>query len=185
LIEVEGILNSRPLTYVYEDFEEPLTPASLCIGRRLLTPTPRFQGSTELSRRQKHLDLILKHFWSCWRNEYLSELREHHHGKTSTQSRVIRQGDVVGIHDNCLPRQRWKLGTVQELIHGRDGLVRAAIVRVLSKGVTTEIKRPVQRLYPVEVSCEQTDGGKKERAVTAVPAIRFVPNEQVEFVRCD
>ena len=98
---------------------------------------------------------------------------------------MIRQGDVVCIHDNCLPRQRWKLGTVQELIHGRDGLVRAAVVRVLSKGVTTEIKRPVQRLYPVEVSCEQNDGGKKERAVTAVPAIRFVPDEQVEFVRCD
>ena len=31
LIEFEGILNSRPLTYLYEDLEEPLTPASLCI----------------------------------------------------------------------------------------------------------------------------------------------------------
>lgn len=119
LIEVEGILNSRPLTYVYEDFEEPLTPASVCIGRRLLSPTPRFQGSTadttatELSRRQKHLDLVLKHFWSRWRNEYLSEPREHHHGKKTTQSRVIRQGDIVCIHDNCSPRQRWKLGTVR------------------------------------------------------------------------
>ena len=99
--------------------------------------------------------------------------------------RIESGNSVVCIHDNCLPRQRWKLGTVQELIHGRDGLVRAAVVRVLSKGVTTEIKRPVQRLYLVEVSYEQTDGGKKEREVTAVPAIRFVPDEQVEFVLCD
>ena len=36
LIEVEGILNARPLTYLYEDLEEPLTPASLCLVRRLL-----------------------------------------------------------------------------------------------------------------------------------------------------
>ncbi|XP_020605307.1 uncharacterized protein LOC110044129 [Orbicella faveolata] len=39
LVEVEGILDSRPLTYVTEDFEEPLTQSSLCIGRRLLSPT--------------------------------------------------------------------------------------------------------------------------------------------------
>jgi len=39
LVEVEGILNSRPLTYVTEDIEEPLTPSLLCIARRLLSPT--------------------------------------------------------------------------------------------------------------------------------------------------
>ena len=38
LIEVEGILNSPPLMYLYEDLEEPLTPASLRIGRRLHIP---------------------------------------------------------------------------------------------------------------------------------------------------
>ena len=84
LLEVEGILNSRPLTYVYEELEEPITPSSLCIGRRLLSPIPKTQDSisgttaTELSKRQKHLDLVLKHFWNRWRREYLSELREHH-----------------------------------------------------------------------------------------------------------
>ena len=190
LIEVEGILNSRPLTYVYEDLEEPLTPASLCIGRRLLSPVPKSQGSSscttvpELSRRQKHLDLVLKHFWNRWRREYLSELREHHLGKKTTQSRVIKQGDVVCVHEDRLPRQRWRLGTVQELIHGRDNLVRAAVVRLVSEGRTTEIKRPVQRLYPVEVSNGGRDGGNKENAVTAQPAIRFVPDDQVEIVRC-
>ena len=32
LIEAEGILNSGLLTYLHEDLEEPLAPASLCIG---------------------------------------------------------------------------------------------------------------------------------------------------------
>ena len=37
LSEVEGILNSRPLTYLdSENFEEPLTPSHLFLGKRLL-----------------------------------------------------------------------------------------------------------------------------------------------------
>ena len=37
LVEVEAVLNSRPLTYVYsDDVEEPLTSSHLVIGRRLL-----------------------------------------------------------------------------------------------------------------------------------------------------
>ena len=37
IIEVEMILNSRPISYVStEDQEEPLTPSHLMVGRRLL-----------------------------------------------------------------------------------------------------------------------------------------------------
>ena len=36
-VEVDAVLNSRPLTYPYcDDVEEPLTPSHLTIGRRLL-----------------------------------------------------------------------------------------------------------------------------------------------------
>ena len=39
LTEVEPILNSRPLTYLYpDDLEEPLTPSHLISGRRLFSP---------------------------------------------------------------------------------------------------------------------------------------------------
>lgn len=37
VIEVEAVVNSRPLTYVStDDFEQPLTPAHLLTGHRLL-----------------------------------------------------------------------------------------------------------------------------------------------------
>ena len=37
LVEVEAVLNSRPITYIYEeDTETPLTPSHLFCGRRLL-----------------------------------------------------------------------------------------------------------------------------------------------------
>ena len=38
LVEVEAIINSRPLTYVSsEDLEEPLTPSHLLVGCRILS----------------------------------------------------------------------------------------------------------------------------------------------------
>ena len=98
--------------------------------------------------------------------------------------RVIKQGDVC-VHENSLPRQKWKLGTVQELIHGRDDLVGAVVVRLVCKGKVTEMKRPAQKLYPVEVFDEHVDGGNKKDRATAQPAklaIKFVPDDQVEIV---
>ena len=69
LVEVEGILNSRPLTYVSEEFVQPLTPSSLCVGRRLLDQLAEAKyrdesnSGKELSKRQKHLNLVIDHFW--------------------------------------------------------------------------------------------------------------------------
>ena len=73
LVEVEGTLNSRPLTYVSsDDPEEPLTPSHLMYGRRILS-LPEVTGnrqasldhtvsSEDLPRRRKYLGLLLEHF---------------------------------------------------------------------------------------------------------------------------
>ena len=37
LVEIEGIINSRPISYLSsDDVEEPLTPSHLLVGRRIL-----------------------------------------------------------------------------------------------------------------------------------------------------
>ena len=51
LVEVEAVLNSRPLTYLHsDDVEEPLTPWHLVIGQRLLTLP---MGPLQISLRSK------------------------------------------------------------------------------------------------------------------------------------
>ena len=68
LIEIEGVLNSCPLTYVYELNEQPLTPSSLVIGRQLLDPAELrdidilVSSKPALLKRDRYLRTLLKHF---------------------------------------------------------------------------------------------------------------------------
>ena len=53
------------------------------------------------------------------------------------------------IEKDSVPRNRWKLGVVVELLEGSDGYVRGAKVKV---GKTKNIiRRSVNRLYPTEL----------------------------------
>ena len=169
LVEVEAVLNSRPLTVVSaEDLEEPLTPSHLIVGRRLLSsattaPCPEpdeFQPGTvdDLTRRSRYLNAALDHFWRRWSKEYLIGLREmHSHYKKSSRTPRVAVGDVVIIHSDDQPRGMWRLGKVEELLTGPDGEHRAAVLRVAGQGRSAKrLRRPVQRLYPLECSVPKT-----------------------------
>ena len=59
------------------------------------------------------------------------------------------------LHEHKIPRQLRRLGKVERLLRGRDGYVRSAVVRVKSaNSPTSEFRRPLQRLYPLEVNAE-------------------------------
>ena len=142
--EAKMILNCRPILYVSsEDLEEPLTPAHLVIGRRIsalpVADTPvddDFEISpNDLSRRAKHLNMILNHFWKRWRAEYLLELRNSHSRvRRATGSSLVAVGDLVWIHDESHKRCHWKMGVVEQTLTSRDGQVRGAEVRVQGRG---------------------------------------------------
>ena len=157
LIRVEGVLNSRPLTYVYPNQDEPLTPSHLVLGKRILTVPVKGEFDVEderrneLLKRDKYLKNVLEHFWKRWKSEYLTQLREHHQPRKKDGPEV-KVGDVVLIQEDNVKRLNWPIAVIESLLKGRDGNVRAATVRMFNKaGKLATTRREVQRLYPVEV----------------------------------
>ena len=162
VVEIEGTLNNRPLTYLSADeFDKALTPNHLICGRRLeQLPDLNINHCTEedlspdnLNRRQQYLANLLRHWWNRWKHEYLVDLRETHNLSSSHRGKpCIKEGDIVTIHQDKMPRGFWRLGKVETIIQGKDKNVRGATVKTVSpNGKLTVINRPLSKLYPVEV----------------------------------
>ena len=62
-----------------------------------------------------------------WRAEYLATLQERH--KWTETKKNIKDGDIVILVDENLPRSQWHLGKIEQVYPGSDGLVRKVKVR--------------------------------------------------------
>ena len=63
------------------------------------------------------------------------------------------------VYEDGKKRNQWKMAVLEELIRGRDGVVRGARVRKMGRGKHTRISRPIQRLYPIEVKNDEDATG--------------------------
>ena len=105
LVEVEGTLNSRPITYEYDETsEEVLTPSHLLFGRRVKTMLDMVVEDNEkrenkYTRRFRYLSVRLAHFWNRWRREYLTGFCEFHRSKVSEGAESVRVGDLVTVYE--------------------------------------------------------------------------------------
>ncbi|XP_078364115.1 uncharacterized protein LOC144648427 [Oculina patagonica] len=164
MVEIQAIVNARPLTYVYDDEESistPLTPSHLITGRRI-TYEPNNQHfqvvsvNQTLTKRAKHHQRLLQQFTKRWQHEYLLSLRERANERCKKQNKEspISVGDIVIVKSDLKKRTFWKLGKIQELLPGRDGQIRSAKVKVAGKGERKPqvLRRVIQDLIPVEVS---------------------------------
>ena len=149
-------MNSRPLSFVSsEELEEPLTPAHLMTGRRLLTPNHLFFNSshTELkteeehTKRYRHVQKLLEHFWQRWKTEYLLQLSQHKQTRKPTHEEPVI-GTVVIIKEVCDKRNDWRLGRIEE-VDGR--IIGAQVICSGPGGRRTSMQRPIQKLVPVEI----------------------------------
>eukprot|EP00794_Sanderia_malayensis_P004439 gene4439-5032_t len=191
LIETEGILNSRPLTFVYNDISQPpLTPSCLIVGRRLLNKpaiSEQYSASNHktLVKRSRHLQFLLSQFFNQWKTEYLTSLRERASRVSSKSSlRVPRQGEIVSIAKDKIPRQRWAMGKITKVFHGKDNIIRAVELKTSdSAGKSIIIKRPIQRLYPLEVDVEENK--QDEKSSEQDMPIKFVADEDVSEFICN
>ena len=182
VVEAEAVINSRPLTYVSsDDLDEPLTPAHLLTGRRLLSLPDYISHGCEdiddverelLDRRARHLNVTLNQFWERWRKEYLLELREsHRYHQGHANPSQVSVDDVVVVHSTEQPRAFWRLGRVEEVLVGKDGETRGAVLRVVGGGRrSTLLQRPIKLLYPLEVPRSRQKTSSEDQDVSSVQA---------------
>ena len=149
LLEVELIINNRPLTHIYTDSTElPLTPSQLVFSRNLnhssLSESPVNLGIDIYEQREK-LTNIINHFWYRWLTKNVTNLREYQKLRSlNNNSAYVKVNDVVLIHDDDAPRHLWRIGRVIELIKSKSGNeVRGASVKVLRTG--RMVQRPTNK----------------------------------------
>jgi len=173
LSHVENIINERPLTVVTEDQNDlvPLTPAMFLRGIRSASfpEGTLVQGDFQNNyQKRQSLQLELK---SRFQKEYLSQLVQR---AGEVNSRRPKVGDVVLVGSDDKRRLQWPLARIIELIPGRDGIVRTVRVKT-HHGM---LLRPIQRLYPLEVSSSEEvhaiQEKKQKQEIAVIPDADFV-----------
>ena len=143
----EGLLNSRPLTYIGNDPHDdlPLTPNHFLFGQLSGQLAPESTDETDFSprKRWRHVQNILKHFWTRWLKEYLPRLNAR--TKWAQQRGDVKVDDVVLVIEPNTPRGKWHLGRITEVFPGDDGHVR--VVEVKTQGVV--YRRPITKICPL------------------------------------
>ena len=145
LCEIEGVINQRPLTAESDDPEDlqPLTPAMYLT--EISSTETEFVDAAGFHKANKERKRLLELFKGRFRKEYLGLLIQKAKKLKETEVKV---GDVVIVGQDNVKRLDWPLARILELLPGKDGKVRVAKVKT-AMGILT---RPLQRLYPMEVS---------------------------------
>ena len=157
VMEIEGNLNNRPLTYVEGEAEsEVLTPNVIMWGGNAYPLEEREQDMDELMSMNKRLINAKKHAWQRWKREYIHALMETHR-VNKKGGRVPEVGDILLIVVDEKNRGEWKKGRVLRLVKGKDGVVRGVILSYSGR----TIERPLRLVCPLELKA--CDCAKEER----------------------
>ncbi|XP_062573639.1 uncharacterized protein LOC134235517 [Saccostrea cucullata] len=146
LAEVTAIMNSRPLTTMSTDPDDPypLSPSLLITQKPdvLVSPLDIAFDSKDMYRSQwKRVRHLADVFWSKWKAQYLQSLQERR--KWQKEQRNVSVGDVVLMVDKQAPRIQWPLGKVVKTFPSEDNKVHKAEIRISRDGKTSTFIRPV------------------------------------------
>ncbi|KAK7881024.1 hypothetical protein WMY93_030613 [Mugilogobius chulae] len=145
LIEIEGILNAKPLGYVSSDIADldPVTPNMLLMGRRDSSlPQVSYAPDTLTRRRWRHCQMMVDHFWAQFLRHYLPSLQARQKWRRPAEDLV--QDTVAMIVDPQLPRAQWPIGRVVKVVKSADSHVRSAEVQVGEKTYLRPVARLIQ-----------------------------------------
>jgi Family of unknown function (DUF5641) len=167
IAEVASLLNSRPLTHLSVDPEDPnlLTPNHFL---HVLTLTNL--DDNDVSEKQfEQAQAILNHFWHRWLKEYVPHLTERR--KWSTDRPNVKVGDLVLVIEPNTPRGQWPLGTVLEVTPNADKVVRVAKVKISTH--PKPCVRPVSKLCVLLTTQERKPDVKSEDKPKSIKKVRF------------
>ena len=169
IIEIETIMNSRPLTYIGNEVDEILTPGHLLIGKRIIKENDDTFNEHEVSdrlhitKRASYLKSVSEHYWKRSKAECLLELRKRHiqNGESETK---INIGEVAVINEQT-KRNFWRLGVITKLIEGSDKKARVVVLKTTRNGKSNFLRRPIEKLHPLEIR-SQTMVNKADEAAS-------------------
>ena len=133
LIEVEAIINSRPLTHNSCDADDdlPLTPNHFLLGHASPSSMPCSATDQDIDSRKRwrQAQVLTNHITQRWIREYFPTLTIRH--RWATGGRDIGEGDLVLLIDENQPRGSWSMGRISKVMPGDDGHVRTVEVRTV------------------------------------------------------
>lgn len=144
LVQIEAVLNSRPLVPMSENPEDLniLCPSMFLTGAALTQlPEPNLQhlNMTHLDRWQV-CQRLAQDLSKRWKTEYLNTLQQRN--RWNMERIDLRVGDMVLLVDELTPSMAWPLGRVVETFPGNDGRVRVINVKTI-KGI---YRRPITKV---------------------------------------
>ena len=114
---------------------------------------PEGESEVDATRRRKHLKKQLEHFLKRSNLEHISSHREHQRLNSETPKKILKSGAIVLILQDGVSRSRWKLGRVDRLTEGKDGILREAILKAVSSDRIYTVERPLQKNWVVRTLC--------------------------------
>lgn len=147
LIQIEALLNSRPLCVLSSDPSDPiaLTPAHFLT----LTPLSSIPASdlteTNINRldRFQLIDRMVQDFWKRWHSEYLTSLQTRQ--RWNTESYPVKIGTIVILEQPNIPPLQWPIGIIEQVYIGKDNVIRVVDVRTKYG----KYKRPAIKVCPL------------------------------------
>ena len=110
-----------------DELEEPLTPNHLLYERQLYFKNYNDSvedGVFDSHKRMEYLETVLNHFWNRWRSECIPSLLEYQKLYKRQNQIIPSIGNIVNIYDDKVPRYKWLLGRIYDVIIGKDGTIR-------------------------------------------------------------
>lgn len=153
LVEIEAMLNARPISYVDRNIDTPIITPNHFLSLQFPAIPVNFENQPEdnISELWKSAENFLNTYWKRWADNYLLALRERTDDmkdKHLVEKREPKVGELVLMVEPSSRRSTWRRAIVERLITSEDNKIRSAQIKVSNGG---RMIRPITKLLPLDL----------------------------------